>query len=80
MRTRTIRKPIVRFIHLLIDRPTPHLIEYEKIQKYIVVVIVICLANSNLFPVEFLVQQENEQVHVDFGFTEHLHDGDTIVL
>lgn len=29
---------------------------------------------------ELLVEEENEQVDIDLGFIEHLHDGYTLVL
>lgn len=29
---------------------------------------------------ELLVEEEEEEVDVDFGFAEHLHDGDALIL
>ena len=31
-------------------------------------------------PIELLVEEEDEQVDVDFGLVEHLHDGHALVL
>ena len=31
-------------------------------------------------PIKLLVEEEDEQVDVDFGLVEHLHDGNSLVL
>lgn len=33
-----------------------------------------------LFPIKLLVQKEDEQIDVNFGFIKHLHDGHAFVL